>query len=260
MPGVTVADVREYVLTLPGPMRSFVAAGSSSASDRSSSSPSRDEKDMGFAFPRVAPGACRQRAREVLPARRPTCGSSGPASTWTRSTRRRCASSSSTRGRWSCPSTSRSRSPHASRSRRGAGSAWRQSPSSRAIASSTCSRSVVSDSRAGCGRWNDASRSNSAAAAGERPRPAGEPRCSGSIGDRSRPRGIGRRCRRSPPGCGPPGCRARPCHPAAGRGDQQRACAEEGEECPFHGVPEPSLRGRWWAGHPAVAGPTRQGC
>ncbi len=66
---------------------------------------SRDERSMGFDFPRTsAPRWSPPSQRSSSCRLHPTCVTTGYGCGWTRSTRRRCVSSSSTRGTWSYPS------------------------------------------------------------------------------------------------------------------------------------------------------------
>jgi hypothetical protein len=66
---------------------------------------SRDERSMGSAFPRTsAPRWSPPGQRSSSCRLHPTCVTTGYGCGWTRSTRRRCVSSSSTRGTWSYPS------------------------------------------------------------------------------------------------------------------------------------------------------------
>ena len=67
---------------------------------------SRDERSMGFGFPKDERAAlvAAQPERSSSCRLHPTCVTTGYGCGWTRSTRRRCVSSSSTRGTWSYPS------------------------------------------------------------------------------------------------------------------------------------------------------------
>ena len=111
--GVTVADVRDYVLTLPRAYEVFVRGRVKfRVGQIVFVAFSRDETVMGFGFPKEWRRALVENEPEkfMLP------GESDMRFHWAcvrldAIDRRRCASSSSMPGRWSCPNTSRSPTP-----------------------------------------------------------------------------------------------------------------------------------------------------
>ena len=103
---VTADDIRTFALSLPRTEDALVRDQVKFRVGRIVYvALSRDERSMGFGFPKDERAALVAAQPENSSCRlHPTCVTTGYGCGWTRSTRRRCVSSSSTRGTWSYPS------------------------------------------------------------------------------------------------------------------------------------------------------------